>query len=95
MALPVLALLATKIGGAGVAGAGASAGASAGAGGGASSIPAISQLLNKGDKKKKKKKNRNAEVDETNEDFKDPFAAAPAKGQPIQVKQRMRKIFGS
>jgi len=44
--------------------------------------------------KKKKKKDRNAEVDETNQDFKDPFAAAPAKGQPVQVKQRMRKIFG-
>lgn len=47
-------------------------------------------------KKKKKKLTKNAEGEESGEvnEVKDPFAAKPATGQPVQIKQRVKRIFG-
>jgi len=51
-------------------------------------------LANKKKKKTSKSlKSTEGEVDSTKLD--DPFAAAPATGQPVKIKNRLKKIFGS
>jgi len=68
---------------------------SAGAGAGAAGFDKLSGVaLDK--KKKKKKKPAESESDSSAGvgNIDDPFAAAPAKGQPVQIKNRVKKIFG-
>ena len=69
--------------------------AGAGASAGAAGFDKLSGVaLDK--KKKKKKKPAESESDSSAGvgNIDDPFAAAPAKGQPVHIKNRVKRIFG-
>ena len=54
------------------------------------------KLADKTKKKKKISKSLNSDEGESNpQKINDPFAAVPAKGQPVVVKNKLKKIFGS